>query len=78
MFPFPLPLPLPPLEKCWELGIQDAQLRGLRGWAPQSQASVCFTRRRAAGQAISAPFLPENLVDDIGGNVGYRTTEVTL
>lgn len=78
MFPFPLPLPLPPLEKCWERGIEDEPLRGLRGWATQSWAFLCFITRRAAGQAILAPFLQENLVEDTGGNFGYRTTEVTL
>lgn len=78
MFPFPLPLPLPPLEKCRKLGIEDEPLRGLRGWAPQSRASLCFIRRCAAGQAILAPFIQENLVEDRGGNFGYRTTEVTL
>lgn len=78
MFPFPLPLPLPPLEKCREPGIQNEPLRGLRGWATQSWGFLCFITRRAAGQAILAPFLEENLVGDTGGNFGYRTTEVTL
>lgn len=61
MFPFPLPLPLPPLEKCRELGIEDEQLRGFRGWATQSWASLCFITRRAAAQAILDPFYKKTL-----------------